>query len=441
MARLRKLLTLLAAVAMTSALFTGPALAAGPTSGPTAPATASAGGSPGVSPGATGDSSGNATFGIQPATAKAVDGRSAISYAATGGSIVADHIAVTNYSANPLALHVYATDAYNTADGGFSVLPSTQKPTDLGLWITLAETFVTIPAKSTAIIPFTLKVPLNASPGDHTGGIVASLTTMTHDAKGNQVAVESRVGTRVSVRVPGKLVARLAVSEISATYHESLNPFGSGSATVSYVVTNTGNVRLIGTQAVRVTSLFGGAEESLPINAIKELLPGNSMRVVTQVYGVTPSFSATARITVTPAAYPGDLDPAFSSVEQTGGMAAIPWALIVLILLIAAVAYLLWRRYRLGRLAAAAPGGSGGTRLRTPGSGGPGSGGAAKAGPKTTAPKPRAAAPKPKVTVPAPKTGAPKTGGAQPDVPVTTAGSKAKASVAKANQNPKPVRP
>ncbi|HEV2639161.1 MAG TPA: DUF916 domain-containing protein [Actinocrinis sp.] len=440
MARPRSILTFLAAVAMTSALFTGSAWAA-PTSpaGPAAPATAQSGDPSGLSPSADGTASGNATFGIQPATAKGVDGRSTISYAANGGSQETDHIAVTNYSSDPLSLHVYATDAYNTADGGFSVLPSTQKPTDLGLWITLAQTFLTIPAKSTAIIPFTLKVPANAAPGDHAGGIVASLTTMTHDAKGNQVAVESRVGTRVAVRVPGALHAQLSVTKVSAVYHGTLNPFGGGSATVSYVVTNTGNIRLTGTQDVRVSSMVGGSEPGTPIAAIKELLPGDSMRVTTEVYGVTPSFSATARVSVTPAGYPGDIDPAFTTVVQSASMVAIPWPLIILILLLAAGAYLFWRRRRIRKLLAA--GGNTDGRGRpgggsTPG-GGPTSkapGGPARTGPKTTAPKPSTSTTaKPRATVPAPKAGA----GSRTTVPAP----KAKASAATANQNPKPVRP
>jgi len=414
MARLRSLFTLLVAVAMTAALCTGPAWAA-PQATPTAPAASQQG----TSPSADGTSSGNATFGIQPATAKGVDNRDSFSYEATGGAIKTDYVAITNYSITPLTLHVYATDAYNTADGGFTVLPSTTKPTDIGLWITLAQTFITIPAKSTAIMPFTLHVPLNASPGDHTGGIIVSLTTMTHDTKGNQVAVESRVGTRIAVRVPGALRAQLAVSDVSADYHGTLNPFGDGSATVNYVVTNTGNVRLTGTQAVRLTSLFGGSEVSGPIADIKELLPGDSMRVTTQVNGVEPSFTATVRITVDPAAYPGDIDPAFSSVEQTGTMIAIPWSLIILVLLLAGLLYLAWRRYRLSRAEGAA-GGGGGPKPSSSGSGGP-----ARPGAKTTAAKP-------KVTVPAPK---PRAAGPKVTVPAP----KAKASTAKAST--KPARP
>jgi Bacterial protein of unknown function (DUF916) len=387
MARFRSLLVLLAAVAMIGTFLTGAASAAG---------------------------SGTATFGIQPATAKGVDNRDSFAYEATGGSAKVDYVAIANYSAAPLQLHVYATDAYNTADGGFTVLPSTTKPTDIGLWITFNQEFITIPAKSTAIMPFTLKVPADAAPGDHIGGIMVSLTTMTYDAKGNQIAIESRVGSRVEVRVPGALHSQLTVSHISVVYHNTLNPFGDGSATVSYLVTNSGNIRLTGTQSVRVTSLFGGSVPSASIAPIKELLPGNSMRVTTQVHGVLPSFTSTVRITVAPGAYTGDIDPKLSSIEQTATMLTIPWPLILLLLLIAAAAFLFWRRWRQsGELAEAAA-------KPRPGGGG-GNGGGNGRGPNSTAPRPgpKATAPKPKVTAPAPKaksgavvskTGAPNTG-------------------------------
>jgi hypothetical protein len=427
MARFRSLLALMAAVAMSGTLLTGAAVAA---AAPPQSAVAQSALSqsvlrqaPSGSSGSGAPSSSTATFGIQPATAKGVDNRDSFAYEATGGSVKVDYVAIANYSAAPLQLHVYATDAYNTADGGFTVLPSTTKPTDLGLWITFNQEFITIPAKSTAIMPFTLKVPANAAPGDHTGGIMVSLTTMAYDAKGNQIAIESRVGSRVEVRVPGALHSQLTVSHISVVYHNTLNPFGDGSATVSYLVTNSGNIRLTGTQSVRVTSLFGGSVPSASIAPIKELLPGNSMRVTTQVHGVLPSFTSTVRITVAPGAYIGDIDPKLSSIEQTATMLTIPWPLILLLLLIAAAAFLFWRRWRQsGELAEAAA-------KPRPGGGGNGGG---NGGPTRTSPRPgpKATAPKPKVTAPAPK---PKSGA----VASKTVASKAGAP----DTGVKPVRP
>lgn len=399
MARLRSLLAALAAAAMAGTLMSGTAAAAPDPSAPATPAP-SAGAS-----GPSGTSSSNATFGIQPATAKGPDNRDGFTYEATPGATKVDYVAITNYTTSPVNLHIYATDAYNSQDGGFTVLPSTTKPRDVGTWIQLARQFLTIPGKTTVVMPFDLRVPAAASVGDHAGGIMAALTTMAYDAKGNQVAIESRVGSRVALRVPGQLRGAVTVTAVAVSYHDPWNPFGSGYATVSYTVNNTGNVRLSGTQAVRISSLVGGSKDSAAIAGIKELLPGDSMRVTTRVDGVLPSFTGTVRITIGPAAFTGDVDPKMSSVSQTTTMIAMPWSLLVLLVLLGAAGYLYWRHRRQSRSGGDGGGGDGGGKPAPK----PPVPAARKAppkpaGPKTTAPAPK---PKPKVTAPVPtKTGA-----------------------------------
>jgi hypothetical protein len=399
MARLRKLLAGLAAAVMAGTLAVGPAAA---DSGGASTTGAGTGGS------SSGTSSSNATFGIQPATTKGPDSRAGFSYEATAGAAKVDYVAITNYTASPLNLHVYATDAYNSADGGFTVLPSTTKPRDIGLWITLAKQFVAIPAKTTVVMPFDLKVPANASVGDHSGGIMAALTTMAYDAKGNQVAIESRVGSRVALRVPGALRGGVTITAVSVDFHDSWNPFAAGYATVSYTVNNTGNVRLAGTQSVSISSLFGGSKQSPAIAGIKELLPGDSIRVTTRIDGVLPSLTGTVRITVGPAAYPGDIDPKLSSVSQSATMIAMPWSFFVLLVLLGVAGYFIWRRRR-----SRSGGDGGGDPKKNPSPKPPApaarktapSNTAAKAGPKATAPRPNPKPnpkPKPKVTAPVP---------------------------------------
>jgi hypothetical protein len=397
MARLRTLLLGLAAAAVLGAVLAGPAAASTDTATPAASSAASA---PAKAPAASAPgalAARTATFGIQTATAKGIDTRDSFSYEATGGSAVTDYVAITNYTAASLVLHVYATDAYNTASGGYAVLPSTVKPKDLGLWISFGRQFITVPAKTTVIMPFTLRVPAGATPGDHSGGIMVALNTIAFDAKGNQIAIESRVGTRVSLRVPGALRPRVAVHLVSVHYGDPLNPVGTGSATVTYTVSNVGNVRVAGNQAVRITSLVGGAEQSAPIAPIAQLLPGDSMEVTTRVNGILPSFVSTLRITVAPMPVAGDLDPEFDSAELTQTIRTIPWSVIILVLLLAAAAFLLWRRLRRSER----DHGSGGKSGTKPPAG-PSCGGQVAAKPRPTAPKPgfTAAAP-----VPVPKAG------------------------------------
>ncbi|HEY0804273.1 MAG TPA: hypothetical protein VGD84_04385, partial [Pseudonocardiaceae bacterium] len=62
-----------------------------------------------------------ATFGVQPATGDKPDARARLTYSATPGAQISDHVAIQNFGTAPLQLHVYANDAFNTADGGFDI--------------------------------------------------------------------------------------------------------------------------------------------------------------------------------------------------------------------------------------------------------------------------------------------------------------------------------
>jgi len=183
-------------------------------------------------------------------------------------------------------------------------------------------------------------------PGDHAGGIVAGLNRIATDSKGNRVNVEERVGTRIYIRVPGKLSAAFALTSVRTTYHNSWNPFGSGSATVTYTVRNTGNVRLAGVQSVRVASFLGGSRQSVKLADIKELLPGQQITLSAQISGVLPSLISTGRVTIDPSALPGDIDPKASSVSASATTAGVPWALLILVALLGGLAFGARRRRR-----------------------------------------------------------------------------------------------
>ncbi|GAA1949241.1 WxL protein peptidoglycan domain-containing protein [Catenulispora subtropica] len=308
---------------------------------------------PAVAPLSAAAHAGTATFGIQP---KPNPGeRAAFSYNANAGASVRDTVVVSNFGDQPLTLHVYANDAINTSDGGFDLRPGAEGPKDAGGWVKFDDTkaFQVVPPKSKLELPFTLSVPANATPGDHAAGIVASLTMPSTDAKGQRVTVEQRVGSRIYLRVAGDLKAQLSVTHPVATYHGTWNPIGSGSADITYLITNTGNVRLGAAQSVHVTTPFGGTVRATGLKDFEQLLPGNSVRVTTKVSGVFPAFSATAHIDVDPKALPGDLDPKAIGTSGTAGMTPIPWSQLGLLLMVAGLVALRFRSRRRARLVAA----------------------------------------------------------------------------------------
>lgn len=305
-----------------------------------------------ITPGAT--SGGRVTFGIEPASATGPDGRPNFSFGVTPGGVLDDYAAVVNYSSQPLSLQVYATDAIETSTGGFGLLTAATKPTGVGTWISIpsGDATVDVPPEASGspghvVIPLSLHVPADASPGDHVGGIVASLQTVGTNSSGQSVVLDQRIGSRVFVTVAGPAKPGLAVEDVGASYEGTINPFGKGKVDVSYVVRNTGNEDLEVTQSVAVSQLFV-SDGHAKVRSIPLLLPGASVTEHAVVTGLWPQFLLQA--TVTAVGHP----PAGSgakTVTATGSATvwAIPWPLIALVVLVLLLAYAIRRLRRRAR--------------------------------------------------------------------------------------------
>ena len=292
---------------------------------------------------------GRRTFGVQPASRTGPDTRSRLTYSATPGAALTDYVSVSNVSSAPLTVQLYASDAFNTGDGGFDLLPRTRTPVDVGSWVSVAQRAVTLKPRSQTVVRFRLSVPRNATPGDHAGGVVASLTTVGRDAKGNRITLDQRVGVRIYLRVSGPLQPRLQVIALSSTYRNTPSPAGCGTVDVKYTVRNTGNVRLGGRQVLRVRGLFGLSQTERALPNLPELLPGNAVSTTGSVSCVRPAVRITTTLGIQPLPAPGDLDPAAAPASAHRGLWALPWVLLGLaVVVLAGVGWMILRRRRRG---------------------------------------------------------------------------------------------
>lgn len=296
-----------------------------------------------------------AGFGVQTASDGKPDGRGIVTYGVTPGATQQDEFAVVNIGRKPLTLTVYATDATSGSDGRIGLRPSGAKPTDVGAWISIDHpTTVRVPARtangpSFVLVPYTVAVPANAEPGDHIGGIVASLASSARNKDGVDVTLDQRVALSLVARVSGAVRARLAVEDLHVDYRgPSLtggNPFADGSATVTYRVHNTGNVQLGGVQNVTLDPTVGGSVTSAT-TGVPTLLPGASAQQRIVVAGVYPGFSIDARVTVTPIAAPGATHGPLRPTTVTASVTAVPWLMIALVVLVALLLVVLSLRVR-----------------------------------------------------------------------------------------------
>ncbi len=291
------------------------------------------------------------TWSVQPADEDGADGRAAWEFELEPGETVEDVARLNNFGDAPLTFHVYSHDAVNSPDGGFTLQPEDAEPAAVGAWVGLDEE-VTVEAGDSVDIPFTLSVPDDATPGDHAGGIVASVTQEATDAQGQRVLVDNRVGSRIYLRVEGEIAPQLEVTGLSVDYERGWIPFSPGTAQVSYEVRNVGNVRLSGEQVINGHGLLGLGEHAGVPDPLKEILPGESVAVAHAIEGVAPLFRLTEEAVVTPQPPAGASAATLPVVQAAAAVTgwAVPWpeALILAAILLWA-AWSWWRRRRARR--------------------------------------------------------------------------------------------
>ncbi len=321
----------------------------------------------------------NLSWSVAPASATAVDTtRNFYDYSAARGIGLGDHVAITNYSAQALTLHVYAADG--TTDfktGKLTLISGSQRSKDLGSWVSVARGPSSCPAtdigsaltkcldglgiqltvqpNTSIIVPFRIAIPKNATAGDHVAGIVASYTVKGSGT--HAIAVEERVGARIFLRVAGKLTPGLTTSGTVGAFHAPSNPFGTGSESIGFDLKDTGNTRLSALPSFAVTGIFGIPAGTATAKPVENLLPGGIAHVQATVTGVPQLLLLFGGITVTPERADGDVgaDTPSPAITATVFSWAVPW-IWVLILAVAAglvIGVLWWRRRSTAQLAEA----------------------------------------------------------------------------------------
>lgn len=277
------------------------------------------------------------TFGVQPAGSAGRDARGSFVFGMTPGASVKDHVALVNYSASPVSLDAVATDALTAADGGFTLKATKERATAAGSWLRLDRTkAIKVPARSAkgpgrVIVPFEVRVPADASPGDHSAGILAVLLSSRRNNQGAAVRLEQRVGTRVHLRVSGKLTPGLAVDDLRVTYDHATNPFTPGTAVVSYLVRNTGNISLAADPVATVSGLV--QDRSVAAASLPLLLPGAAVRQEVRIRA-WPQLLMAAEVRVTPRVIqPASVPPPSRALSGVRFL-AVPWVLLLVVMLL-----------------------------------------------------------------------------------------------------------
>lgn len=260
------------------------------------------------------------TWSLVPASADGPDGRVSLRHDVDPGATLTEHVALTNHTDAPVTFALAAGDGVVTAAGDFDLPPTGTAATAAGTWVDVVGR-VEVGPRATVVVPVTVAVPPDARPGDHPAGLVASLATPV-DGDGARVTLDSRVGVRLHLRVAGDVVAALAVDDVAARYVPSWNPFAPGRVEVTYVLRNSGDVRL-GARARMAADPWLGASWDVEDTPVREVLPGGSAARSITLDDVWPLGRATLDVAAVAAAV-GDDVPVDATVR---GATATVWTL------------------------------------------------------------------------------------------------------------------
>lgn len=292
----------------------------------------------------------NGAWSLFPYRAPGASGasRSQFDFSLKAGKSISDAFTLSNDTAHALRFNIYPADAYDVpAGGGFALRGFGQTNVGVGSWIRLPKSvsgIFSLAAGSQVTVPFTVSVPLDASPGDHAGGIVALEVGPATIPKSNvHVSVREGVGVRVYLHILGPVHPRLIVSKVQAGVSVPAMAFLSGSsrAEVRFDVVNTGNTMFPTVEAKAfATNLFGQRVETFRPARLTAVLPGSNETVTEPEWQSLPIAG--------PITLHVQLLATHVDARYTASFWIVPWVLIVLAAMILAAlgTYLLHRRRR-----------------------------------------------------------------------------------------------
>ncbi|MBL6926056.1 MAG: hypothetical protein ISR43_02355 [Acidimicrobiia bacterium] len=193
-------------------------------------------------------------FGLRP-TDMDRHGSGFFTYYLEAGDELADEVTILNDGEVPVVVNLYLSAARTAVGGSASFLPEGSAD-ETTAWIALAQDQVVLEPGERQVVPFTVRVPANAAPGDYIVGMVTQLESddggesqegTTGSGQTFALGVVNRVAVAVLMTVEGERSPSLEVLDVA------LVDQGDQGARFFLTVHNTGNVMLKGRGTITVS--------------------------------------------------------------------------------------------------------------------------------------------------------------------------------------------
>lgn len=245
-------------------------------------------------------------FGMRPMGPEATRGYFFFRDVAPGTTLTA-RLEISNVETQPKTVVLRAQDAATSGTGGLSYADVKDGP---GSWVAPRQRRVEVPARRAVVVSYRIQVPQDARPGDHFGGVVAydqadldALEDRPKPEQAVQLKFISRLAVPFRVRVPGTLVAEVALRDVKL----DVTPSGSS---VNVIFANVGNVLIprsegrvnisqddvpLTTQKIALTSFAPGSEITVrvPFRGAPAVATYRAQGYLQPLYAPTVNFDET----------------------------------------------------------------------------------------------------------------------------------------------------
>ncbi len=174
-------------------------------------------------------------------------------------------IRVTNISSSEKTFYLTAQDISGLTDAGLPIFSEETEitPYELSSWIELPDAQITLGPNEARSVPFTIRVPNDASPGAHFGGVF--LDARPPKQRENGAAIGLKIGSIINLRIAGDAVEDAQLREFSTGHIV----YGSAAQVdIQTRIANLGNVLLRPHGLIEITDMRGSKVGVVKVNDI-----------------------------------------------------------------------------------------------------------------------------------------------------------------------------
>ena len=131
------------------------------------------------------------------------------------GASFSDEVLVTSASDTPLQLLISAVDGLTGQTSGAVYANRDAPVTKAGAWVTPSISALSLAPGAQALVPFTIKVPAAATPGDHLAGLAVENANPQRSSGQFAVTTVIRTVVGVDITVPGPAEAGLRLGRLA----------------------------------------------------------------------------------------------------------------------------------------------------------------------------------------------------------------------------------